>query len=190
MSLTQLNTFSKLVKIKKIKPNVLILKEKYMKRRFGNFKRIVLLNIQRQLFVTTIKKYFKMINKGKDNKHLINITKLFNYIIYYGIDILYNLPKVYDVAVDKLHKIYIHNKLHNNISDYSILLKNLHFTCNYYKRDGDLCDKKRFGEFYLCKMHMRCQYNKEITIRKTLKKSINNKYLINIIIGYDNICYV
>lgn len=189
MSLTQLNTFSKLVKIKRIKPDVLILKEKYMKRRFVNFKRIVLLNIQLQLFVTTINKYFKLINKGNDNIHFINVTKLFNYIIYYSIDILYMLPKVYDIAIDKLHKMYIRNKLNNNIS-YSTLLKNLHITCNYYKRDGDLCEKNRFGEFYLCKMHLRCQYNKEITIKKALKKPINNKYLIDIILGYDNICYV
>ena len=177
--------------------NIYIFNENFIKkkiileRNYSKFKMITKLIIQNKSFL-------KKIN-GINKKLILSNDKNEMYLAKYNI-IFNNQDNIYDIntheylkcsliTINKLNcSIYANlsaeiNLNHDYESNYD-LLHNIHFKCNYNKKNNKLCEFQSFNGFHQCKRHLKIKYIREQRICDSISSLFNN--ITYIILLYDN----
>lgn len=151
-------------------------KKELLTKKYGLFRAITHIEIQKITFVKTAKKYINDIEMIRPtNERIILIDKLCKYLCTTQ-DIWTVFVKLSDVFRDRLHE------FSNFDSRFKKYLYSLEFICRYPKRNKQLCDKK--VESGLCATHEQC-HNR---LKERIANSIETlpSYISKIIFEYTS----
>jgi hypothetical protein len=175
MVLYKLGTLDTVLLMKIEKPFYLEKKRKFMIKKFGIFKSLVLRALHQKIFKKNLHIFFDLIKIDPLWMRYTYVDKLFIYISN-NLDIVNEIGNLAVICKNKLQEF---NSAYNNR-----FLKNsynLYYTCNY---NNELCTQESSSGFYLCKKHLMCRYKRESKIQEFFIPTLHNN-LIDIIIKYD-----
>jgi hypothetical protein len=168
---------------KTIKPSKYIKKRTFMINKFGKLKALVLIVLHRDYLINVISNYLLDIKNNIEMRMQIEYASKMYAYINLNADVIYDMGKFTLVCRYKLKEF---NRMHNNrFINYSY---SLNYVCSYTNRDGTSCKHDSYNGFDICKKHLRCQFNRELKIQKSLKGTGLFNDIIDIIIKYDYIC--